>query len=170
MGALKLTGIIAVFICSSAVGIIAAGRLRERLKMLRALRVMLGDISVLIRCKAVPLPELINELRKNPALAPLTFLDEIGEKMSFSAGQSFGEVWRSAAESFSAKAEDKEFLYEIGAFLGKSDIAGQLSSAELYCRRTEEKIASAEREYSEKSRLYPSLGVLSGAFIAVILI
>ena len=86
---------------------------------------------------------------------------------------SFQQSWINAIKlrpPQNLKASDIEILADIGRNLGKSDMDGQLSMLSLQRAELETLILEVEAEVGKKSKLYRSLGVLSGAFISVMLI
>ena len=59
---------------------------------------------------------------------------------------------------------------DIGRNLGTSELEGQLGAVRSRQAELESIISAAEDEYRRKARLYRSLGVLAGVFIALILV
>lgn len=66
--------------------------------------------------------------------------------------------------------EDKEIMKMFGKLLGKTDIKGQLSQIELTQRLIEKQIENAEFEKNKNSKLYKTIGIISGMAICIILV
>ena len=66
--------------------------------------------------------------------------------------------------------EDKKLISSIGQQLGKCELDGQLSAIALLKTETENLISEADKIYNEKGKMYRYLGVLTGAFISIIVI
>lgn len=167
---LKLIGTIVLIFSTSMVGIYFSGCLSERVRILNAVKLMLEELSIQIRFRGLTVTELVQELMENSALNECTFLLSVEENLI--AVKSFSRAWELSVDGWNTrgiKASDRELLKGIGGFLGNSDIDGQLSSLEL----SKEKLSVLQREATEqcekRGRLYRSLGVLSGAFAAVML-
>ena len=66
--------------------------------------------------------------------------------------------------------EDKEIIKMFGKLLGKTDIKGQLSQIELTQKLIEKQIEKAEFEKNKNSKLYKTIGIISGIAICIILV
>lgn len=66
--------------------------------------------------------------------------------------------------------EDKEVVKMMGKLLGKTDIEGQLSEISLGLDLIGKQIKDAEIEKNKNTKLYKTLGVISGLGISIILI
>lgn len=167
---LKLFGTVVLILSTSMVGVHFSGRLSERVRMLNAIKLMLEDISIHIRFRGLTVTELVQNLVRNPSMSECTFLLTVEENLKVT--RSFSEAWNLSIDACNIhclKPSDREFLMEIGGFLGNSDIDGQLSSLELSKEKLRMLQQSAIEQCDKKGRLYRSLGVLSGAFAAVML-
>ena len=54
--------------------------------------------------------------------------------------------------------------------LGTTDKEGQISALILFDTEIGKMLSDAEKEYSEKSKMIKMLGILSGAFVSIMLI
>ena len=66
--------------------------------------------------------------------------------------------------------EEREKLREFFCTLGTTDLDGQLSSLEYYSAYFSDRYSAVGQESLSKCRLYRSMGILAGVFVAVILI
>lgn len=66
--------------------------------------------------------------------------------------------------------DDKILMTDFFSKLGMGDLQSGLALCENYRQILHKKTAEAEKEASEKSRLYSVLGLCSGIFIAILLI
>lgn len=145
--------------------------LRKRLSLLKAVNAMLEEISILIRYKASTVFEIIEELSKDKRFTELGFILEVREHCSEQS--SFSLKWENAVMSYnfgSIKPQDLLLINSIGQNLGSSDIEGQLSTLALEREELKTLLADAESDLKNKSKLYSSLGILTGAFITVLLV
>jgi stage III sporulation protein AB len=87
--------------------------------------------------------------------------------------ENFADSWKSAVSSFSPPGltkSDRMLIMNIGASLGTSDIDGQTATLSLYSAELQSAFETSEELCKKKSKLYTSLGILAGSFLAVILI
>ena len=152
-------------------GIIFSKRLTERVEFLSLLKLMLEEISIQIRFQASTLSEILDVLRRDKTLAALDFLSEI--KKNYLPYEDFYEAWSRGIEKCRypfLKETDVDFIKGIGFSLGKSDIEGQLGMISIHMGNLGLIIEKAREERDKKGKLYRSLGILSGAFISILLV
>jgi stage III sporulation protein AB len=58
----------------------------------------------------------------------------------------------------------------LGEEIGGRDLAGQIQNLELFLRELGQTLQALKEELPVKRKLYLSLGVMSGLFVAVLLI
>lgn len=166
---LKYAGLAIIIAITSFAGCYFSSALRTRLVNLKKINFLIDEIIILLRYKASTVYEITDCLASNERFADFYFL----KKIYANSGISFQQNWNNAVESqppSSLKVNELEILADIGKNLGTSDMEGQLSMLNLQRAELESLIASAEKEYENKAKLYRSLGVLAGAFISVMLI
>lgn len=76
-------------------------------------------------------------------------------------------VWQNTA---GLKDEDLSVLYSYAESLGTTDIDGQIKNTNVHIERLDILLCDAVDKNKKCSRLYVSLGVLCGAFLAIIII
>lgn len=164
---MKIIGIITVIIISALTGNYFALRLGRRLELLKKLELMLEKTELLIRCRSATVYEIAGELCRDKRLEGLDFLQYIN------GDGTFHEVWEQSVRKHCPdclKGEDIDLLINVGAELGASDIQGQLESLAMSRSELARITAEVRGEYAKKASLYRSMGVLAGAFAAVLLI
>lgn len=130
---------------------------------------MLEELSVQIRFKASTVYELLDALANS--VGELEFLS-LAQKRA-SCGESFFAAWEKGLADWrnsDIKEEDRALLLSIGEKLGDSDVDGQLSTIELHKQHLNTLLLSATEERKKKGKLYRSLGVLAGVFVAIMLL
>lgn len=150
-------------------GISFSERLKTELELCRNIREMLLSSAVIIRCRADDVYAIGAELKQNKSLEKLTFLQEIPEK--YNPEENFHEIWTDSVSLQKNLPEDaKRILCDFGSMLGQSDIEGQLVSIDALA----ENAAVLEKKYSEiysqKGRLYRSVGMLFGIMAGILII
>lgn len=166
---IKAAGIFLLIITTSLAGIAFSKRLTERVKLLAQIRLMLEELSIQIRYQSSTVAELLESLRQNPQLAQLSFFDTVQKNLC--AGQPFADAWCTGVAHFSEislQKEDTLLLKSIGLSLGTSDVEGQLSTLELHKSTVGQLLERAIAERDKKTKLYRSLGVLTGVFLSIL--
>ncbi len=163
----KLFGILSVFMMFVLIGIYFSGLLKRRVEIFRQTVIMLDKISNLIKYRSYNVFELCDEIKNDDMLYEMSFVSiERGDGIPFS------ELWNDSVQKWSVpiKNNERDIYSDLGKSLGTTDKEGQISSLLLFETEFEKMLSSAEKEYSEKSKLFRTLGVLAGAFASVILI
>ena len=166
---IKIIGIITVISVSSFTGLYFSSSLKNRVAVLKKLNYMLDEIMIMLRYRSATVYEIAETLAADDRFAEFEFLSSIkpdGEKP-------FRDSWCEAAEKcrpFGLKKRDAELICDIGKKLGTSDLDGQISVIKLWQAEVTTAISSAESEYASKAKLYRTMGVLTGAFISIMLV
>ena len=139
--------------------------LKKRLELLEELSSMLCGFEIAMRCTAPPLDELFGE-------AVGTFAEMVRKQRQ--NAPDIRAAWEKACAELKllpcCKPEEAALLSELGASLGKSDAAGQLSLIALYRERTALLAKCAAAEAAQKGKLFRSLGMLCGIGAAIMII
>lgn len=163
----KLSGVLFIFITFVLLGFYFSGILKRRVEIFRQTRLMTDKISTLIKYRSYSVFELCDEIKHDDILYEMSFV-------SFSDTNNipFSELWRESVEKWNVplKSNERNIYLEIGAILGTTDKEGQISSLMLFDTEISKMLSEAEKEFSEKSKLIKMLGVLSGAFVSIMLI
>lgn len=166
---LKVIGITVIIAVTSFAGGYFSSLLKSRAVMLKKLNYMLEEILVLLRYRSATVYEIAEALAADERFSEFKFL----EKVKPDKEKSFRQSWCEAAESckiYGLKKCDTELLMDVGRKLGASDLDGQISVIKLWQTELSAAISSAEADYIGKAKLYRTLGVLAGAFIAIMLV
>lgn len=161
--------LITIIASASLGGIYFSSMLKDRVIFLKKINCMLEEIFILLKYRSATVYEITETLSRDERFSGLDFLGDI----KFSAEKSFCRSWCEAVEEhryYCLKNSDRELLMDIGRNLGTSELEGQLGAVRSRQAELESIISAAEDEYRRKARLYRSLGVLAGVFIALILV
>lgn len=151
------------------VGYAASDELRHRRDYIRCIAAFLNELKVQIRYFGIDLFELFKRLSSSKSLEQLSFLSAIPNE--FSPYDDFGTLWNKAVtEDNSLDTESRDILIELGDFLGKSDVDGQMSIIDAASIRINALEKRTDEEYFQRSRLYRILGILFGIMTGLIFI
>jgi stage III sporulation protein AB len=116
-------------------------------------------MSLLIRHRALPVRDLFTELSRYEFFA------------AFDENRDFRSDWIAVTESLTELGEsERGIIKSVGMALGASDVQGQLSMLEVNAQLLDKYSQEAHEEYRVKGKLYRSIGVLAGLFIAILII
>lgn len=176
---LRCLGAVLVILGASGFGISMAAQYTKRLSQLEQLRRMIFLLKGQIVYANASLPEAFEAVgkRENGPLGTL-FLRvaeqaETLEEADFSAvwEQEIGKMEEKNGKGQSALSRsDRQSLAGLGRHLGFLDREMQERNLLLYLEELDEQIAQLRGHRQETCRLYTSLGVMGGIFLAVILI
>ena len=166
---LKYVIIFLVFLISILIGNILSKRYTLRLSELKDLKNAINIIETKIKFTYEPLAEIFFQTSK--------LLSENISKIFVMASQNMKEFtteesWNKSLEKANTylNKEDVENIKGFGKMLGKTDKEGQISHIELTKTFIEIQIEKAKKEEAQNSKLYKTLGVVSGLAFVIILI
>ena len=111
--------------------------------------------------------------------------DEVAEKIRYSSAElpqivrsiynydtylSVDEPFRVYLKNTGLDNDDKRMIEEFFAGLGLGDTESQIKRCGIYKRQLLRRYENADRQYTEKSKLYKKLGFFGGLTIVIILI
>jgi stage III sporulation protein AB len=171
---LRLAGCVLMICGATGYGICLAARYRHRLELLMKLRQMIYLLKGQITYANATLAEalrLVGE-RSEGTLAEL-FCDA-AKRMEEKPGEPFRQIWEASVglldEDVALTKKDRQELVSMGEYLGYLNRDMQERNLLLYLEELDDGIQDLKEHQKEKCRLYTSLGIMSGIFLAVILI
>lgn len=159
-------------ICALTGNYFSAG-LKKRVAALKAADLMLAEIKLMIEYNSADVYEITEALAGHEGLKILWFLSELDLMLKNSHEVPFGVQWEEAVRKWECpffKGEERKLIVSVGENLGRSGIDGQLRFIEMARQELSGIISRAEEENVRKGKLYRSLGALSGALAAVLLV
>lgn len=171
---LKMFGSIFVITGTSGYGLALARGYARHLTELEQLRHMIFLLKGQILYANAPLQEAFEAVgnRTEGALAQLfvRVADRIGQQQ----GELFSVIWKEEVESLKEEVmlsgEDRQSLVSLGDHLGFLDKEMQERNLLLYLEQLDLRIREMREHKKERCRLYTSLGIMSGLFLAILLI
>lgn len=171
---IKILGILLTVTACGGLGADAAFRVKRRLRLLEELKTMATHLKGEILYANAPLDEAFERTgRRNPGSAG-TLFSQVADEMREETGESFGKIWAGQAQAFAKTSllsqKEKEELIRFGEHLGYLDRDMQEKTIQFYLEDLEHAIQALRKQEPEKCRLFMSLGVLSGLFLAVVMV
>lgn len=168
---MKIIGTVLIEIGAAGYGFWLAAQYGMRLRVLEQLRQMIFLLKGQILYANAPLGEAFETVgrRTEGALAEL-FLNS-AKRIQLQQGESFAKIWREEVEkTFSIEKADRQMVVSLGEHLGFLDRQMQERTILLYLEQLDLKLEELRSHKQERCRLYRSLGVMGGLFVAILLI
>lgn len=171
---LKTTGAVMMVMGSSGYGAWMAGNYRNRLLLLEQLRQMIFLLKGQITYANAPLPEAFEAVGKRTKGMLADLFMRVSERMEDQQGEPFCQIWKEEVEKMNVEGtltkEDRQSLAGLGEHLGFMDCEMQERNLLLYLEQLDLVIEELRSHRQERCRLYTSLGVMAGIFLAVLLL
>lgn len=170
---MKMTGCILIVAGTSGYGIWMAGRYGEHLQTLEQLRQMILLLKGQILYANAPLMEAFDTVgRRTEGVLSELFMG-VADRIRDQQGEPFYQIWAEEIDGVEPDAalfkKDKQMLTAMGEHLGFMDRDMQERNILLYLEQLDLEIANLRDHKQERSRLYTSLGVMGGLFLAILL-
>lgn len=166
---LRIVIYMAIFLTSSAIGILKSTKYTDRVNELKEFKSGLNIFKTKVKFTYEPIPEIFNQIS-------ISLNSKIGKIFQIASNNmkdvTAGEAWNMALDIdiLNINEEDKNVLKSLSKLLGKTDVNGQISQIELTSTFIDEQIAKAEKERQQSEKMYRSLGMIIGIGIVIILI
>lgn len=170
---IKLAGCVMTVSGASGCGFWMSAQYRQRLRLLEQLRQMIFLLKGQIIYANATLEEgfLAVGERTEGELAKL-FL-RAARQMESRPGDPFAHIWREAVEGLEKDLpftkEDRQALSSLGEHLGFLDREMQERNLLLYLEQLDLTMEELRAHREERCRLYSSLGIMGGMFLAILL-
>lgn len=169
---MKITGCILIVTGTSGYGFWMAARYGERLKMLEQLRQMIFLLKGQIIYANAPLEEAFEAVgnRTEGALSELFY--RVAGRIREQQGEPFVQIWKEEIDGLGPEAltqKDRLALAGMGEHLGFMDRDMQERNLLLFLEQLDLEIQGLRAHKQERTRLYTSLGVMGGLFLAILL-
>lgn len=171
---IKFLGVICVVIAGAGLGFEAVSRFKNRLKQLETLKHMIIHLKGEILYANSPLAEAFERTGRRSPGAAGTLFEQVAKDLKQETGEPFPGIWREWAGKFGKEqhlgAQEREQLLRFGEHLGYLDREMQEKTLLCYLEDLEYSIHLLQKEEPEKCRLFMSLGLMSGLFLAVVMV
>ncbi len=171
---LKAAGISLIVLACTGMGFSFSGDYRKRLEELKYIRQIMLMLRGEIKYTKSPLPEAFFHIGARVREPFDQFLKNVSEELEQLGGHTFQDIWmeriRTDLKELHLKKNDLEPLIRMGENFGYLDGEMQLGTIDLYLEQLELDIGQAENAAGEKTKVYNCLGVMTGLFLAIIML
>lgn len=167
---LKLLGATLLAVGGGLMGFRSASLLRDRVRALGELQSGLLLLEQELELNQPPLPQLMEGLELRTQGAATQLFGGCAQALRQLDREPFFAAWsRLVMEQEKLQQEEKELLIPLGQTLGRYEGAEQSRAVANLRRTLEQVLVRAEEEKSRLGRMYQSLGVAGGIFVAILL-
>lgn len=174
MNIFKIIFFIIILLSSSIIGLLYGGTFSKRAKNITDLEYCIRVLESEILVGNTPLPEaLYNVYRKGKGDISKIFLDiqkDLLKEKRDDIYYSFLILENKLKDKYSLNQEEIEVILFLGKILGKTNRLDQEKNFDFIKNQIGELSINADVERGKNEKLYPSLGVLVGIGIIIILI
>lgn len=170
---MKIAGILMIIISTTAIGFKASEKMDIRIEQLREIR----KIMILLRGEVMYNMSSIDEAFNNVAgkiSEPFSdIMKEISRIISKKEGKTFEVIWKKAIVPLKKTCmvkSDIDRFRKFGEDFGCIHKEMQISAFDMYIEELENTIREADKKKNENSRLYRTLGIMSGLLIVIVII
>lgn len=171
---MKVIGCVLVIAGCGAIGFFQAEKMRKRLMEMQYVRRYVLFMKGEIRCGNRTIPETLLQLEKRANGIWKLFFKRTGEKLWNTSNGTLACVWSKEVENSLSRSflreEDKKEWRELGENLGYLDREMQLNLLEIYEEHIMDSIEREKERMGTQTKLYQALGVMSGIFLAIVLV
>lgn len=171
MQIIKYISLTTILFLAIYIGNLMSKKYINRVKELIQIKLALNILKSKIKFTHIPLKDIFEQIYKNTEEKNIKefWKNTIKE---LNKNSEIEMAWRSAIKGTETNLnkEDLNILLDMGKLLGKTDIDGQVSNLEIASSFIDNQIEKAEVEKQKNSKLYKTLGVVSGLAIIIVLI
>ncbi len=170
---LKMAGCTMVVFGAAGYGVWLAGCYKRRLKLLEQLRQMIFLLKGQIMYANAPLAEAFETVGSRTEGVLSSFFLQVAERAEGRQGDRFVQIWKEEVDKLAPQTvfsrEDRQSLASMGEHLGFLDREMQERNLILYLEQLDMTIDELRLHKRDRCRVYASLGVMGGMFLAILL-
>ncbi len=170
---MKWIGAILLIISTTCIGFYVSHRLEKRPKHIRQFKNALQILEAEITYSQSALPIAFKTLATQIPKPLNSFFNHLSEDM-LKEKTNFMYLWNQAVEQLAKEAgykiNETEIIKQFGSSLGQHDFIQQQKQIQLTLTHLDRELEEARDEQIKYSKLAKSLGVLSGAFLVLLLV
>lgn len=170
---IRILGVMLVIGSSTGLGFYMAFQWNEHLRTVEKLRKMIFLLKGEIIYANAPLTEAFERIGNKSGGEIGNFFVKVADRLSRQHGETFYFVWQEEINKLPKEVclskEDKQNLKDLGEHLGYLDMEMQERNILLYMEQLDLTIGYLRKHKQEKGRLYTSMGIMGGLFLAIVM-
>ncbi len=169
---MKTAGIILIIFSGTGLGLCKSMELGCRVRILENLFRILLLLKGEIRCTGASLEDAFSDIALKMSGEYRAFLEEVAENLGKRQGITFGTIFCHCARKNlpmnRLSLEEQQCFLSLGEKLGYLDREMQVGQLELLEEEMRDQIKALKAAMPQKKKLYQSMGILGGIFLAVL--
>lgn len=150
----------------------ASARVRNRVRETEKFVRLLTAIQVQIEYALTPTENLLQKLSESAEFQDFSFIHFV--KDEFRMGKSLEAAWNCALQKYvngsALQRREQELISAFSEAFGTTDKNGQSANCAFFITQLEMQAEELRKSAQGKSRLYCAIGILSGIFLAILLL
>lgn len=161
---IKLFGCILIILAGAGCGNIMSDKLKSNLITLKTILLLIDETEIMLGSEYMSTNEIIDVLSQKKAYSQLGIFHDIN-RLDINSSMS-----KNIQKSNLLNNDDKAKLSCFFEELGTTNLNGQLTKLNLCKAYFANAVLIAEQKYDSHAKLYRAMGVLCGAFAAILLV
>lgn len=170
---IKIIGGIIICLSTYAMGLKKSALIEQRLSILDEFEKSLVLLKGEIKYAQESLPEAVSNVGQRTTGIVKQFYNTLLDGISDGIELEFRKIWdENVNKCFTSElvsAEDINVISQLGGQLGHLDIEMQIRALDLCLNKLKERKENAIKDINEKSKLYRTVGLASGALITLVM-
>ena len=167
----RLIGVLCILIGSGAVGFRLASSHRREIRYLRMLSTVLVHMISELNYRVTPLPRLCRIAAREATGCLQKVFNALSEELEGQISPDAKRCMQAAVQSVrDLPACTRSTLLYMGDNFGRFDLEGQISGLKSVCKFCDEQLQALENNKDARLRSYQTLGLCSGAALAIVLL
>lgn len=172
---IKIVGMILIIASTSALGKKLSDNLSYRIRDLEELKKLMIMLRGEIMYNVASVSEGLRRVKSRCGDTFVEMIDKVITELSEHNGKSFSDIWKEGVSALdkssnSFNKNDMDRLIGFGNDFGSPHKEIQLKSFDMYIDELENTISDARKKNTDNSKMYKSLGVLSGIVIVILIV
>lgn len=171
---MKIVGCIIVILSTTLIGLKKAEEWDVKYEEIKYFRQILLRLESEIRCAKVCLSDVFRNVSKNLRDPYDTWFQQMSMRLEQKKEGGFIRIWSDTIDIYlkevNISEKQKNQIKELGNYLGSLDISMQMKQIQLVNEQLELAMQELRDELEGKKKICRCLGVMSGIFIAILLI
>lgn len=171
---LKLIGSVCIFCAAVGASIFFLQRLKEQERQLLSIKEMLICLEKQMEYVGLPIADLLREFARKSKEPFESVCEEFLEYLEQKQVEDVAALWREVLlknkNAFVLNREEFEMFLDVGRLFEPTDTKSQIALTELYKSRIDHKIQKMWMERKEKQKVYPSVCIMGGMILILILL
>lgn len=173
---LKIVGVCVLVLATSMYGFSMSNAYIKRIENLKELKKCIVLLDGELRYNSTPIRIAMDKIAQRNTSVYSMFFNAISMSMEDDNSLHLGTAWEHAVskilvdEKYYMNDSDKKKLIEFGKTIGNLDSDSIMSAFEGYMFELENDLSESNDEKTTKVKLYKTMGILSGLFIAILIV